>query len=118
MLVDSDSLGSYLRQERERQRVSLQDIAAATKIQLKFLEALESDAYDQLPAAPFVVGFLRACIDPDLPKNRSTKIWQTTRQAPNTGRPLAPHRQALLKKESSAKPPDIGRSATEKARRV
>src|SRR5262249_29810892 len=60
MLVDSDSLGSYLRQERGRQRVSLQDIAAATKIQLKFLEALERDAYDQLPAAPFVVGFLRA----------------------------------------------------------
>ena len=60
MPVDSDSLGSYLRQERERQRVSLQDLAAATKIQLKFLEALENDAYDQLPAAPFVVGFLRA----------------------------------------------------------
>src|SRR5215470_14000639 len=60
MPVDSDSLGSYLRQERERQRVSLQDLAASTKIQLKFLEALEHDAYDQLPAAPFVVGFLRA----------------------------------------------------------
>ncbi len=60
MPVDSDSLGSYLRQERERHQVSLQDIAAATKIQLKFLEALEHDAYDQLPAAPFVVGFLRA----------------------------------------------------------
>src|SRR3989442_1179453 len=60
MLVDYDSLGSYLRQERERQQVSLQDIAAATKIQLKFLEALEHDSYDQLPAAPFVVGFLRA----------------------------------------------------------
>jgi len=60
MLVDYDSLGSYLRQERERQQVSLQDIAATTKIQLKFLEALEHDAYDQLPAAPFVVGFLRA----------------------------------------------------------
>jgi len=60
MAVDSDSLGSYLRQERERQQVALQDIAATTKIQLKFLEALENDAYDQLPAAPFVVGFLRA----------------------------------------------------------
>jgi cytoskeleton protein RodZ len=60
MPVDSDSLGSYLRQERERQQVSLQAIAAATKIQLKFLEALEHDAYDQLPAPPFVVGFLRA----------------------------------------------------------
>jgi cytoskeletal protein RodZ len=60
MPVDFDSLGSYLRQERERQQVSLPEIAAATKIQLKFLEALEHDAYDQLPAPPFVVGFLRA----------------------------------------------------------
>jgi cytoskeletal protein RodZ len=60
MPVDFDSLGSYLRQERERQQVSLQEMAAATKIQLKFLEALEHDAYDQLPAPPFIVGFLRA----------------------------------------------------------
>src|SRR5262247_577075 len=60
MPVDFDSLGTYLRQERERQQVSLQAMAAATKIQLKFLEALEHDAYDQLPASPFVVGFLRA----------------------------------------------------------
>jgi cytoskeletal protein RodZ len=60
MPVDADSLGSYLRQERERRRVPLQDISAVTKIQLKFLEALEQDAYDQLPPAPFVAGFLRA----------------------------------------------------------
>jgi cytoskeleton protein RodZ len=71
MPVDFDSLGSYLRQERERQQVSLQAMAAATKIQLKFLEALEHDAYDQLPAPPFVVGFLRAyaqyiAIDPEM----------------------------------------------------
>lgn len=60
MQVDADSLGSYLRREREAQHVSLQDISAATKIQLRFLKALEEDAYDQLPPAPFVVGFLRA----------------------------------------------------------
>jgi cytoskeleton protein RodZ len=60
MQVDADSLGSYLRRERERRGMSLQDISAATKIQLKFLEALEHDDYDQLPPAPFVVGFLRA----------------------------------------------------------
>src|SRR2546430_11681621 len=60
MPVDFDSLGSFRRQGRERQQVSLQEIAAATKIQCKFLEALEHDAYDQLPAPPFVVGFLRA----------------------------------------------------------
>jgi len=71
MPVDFDSLGSYLRHERERQQVSLPEIAAATKIQLKFLEALEHDAYDQLPAPPFVVGFLRAyaqyvALDPEM----------------------------------------------------
>ena len=71
MPVDFDSLGIYLRQERERQQVSLQAMAGATKIQLKFLEALEHDAYDQLPAPPFVVGFLRAyaqyiAIDPEM----------------------------------------------------
>jgi cytoskeletal protein RodZ len=63
MQVDADSLGSYLRREREAQHVSLQDISAATKIQLRFLKALEDDAYDQLPPAPFVVGFLRAYAD-------------------------------------------------------
>jgi cytoskeletal protein RodZ len=61
MYVDADSLGNYLRRERELQHVSLQDISAATKIQLRFLKDLENDAYDQLPPAPFVVGFLRAC---------------------------------------------------------
>src|SRR5215813_3593526 len=71
MPVDFDSLGSYLRQERERQQVSLPEIAAVTKIQLKFLEALENDAYDQLPAPPFVMGFLRAyaqyvALDPEM----------------------------------------------------
>ena len=68
MQVSSDSLGSYLRVEREQRGVSLQEISAMTKIQVKFLLALEEDAYDQLPATPFVVGFLRAyaqclCLD-------------------------------------------------------
>ncbi len=60
MQVDADSLGNYLRRERERQQVSLQDISAATKIQLQFLKEIEEDAYDRLPPAPFVIGFLRA----------------------------------------------------------
>ena len=98
MQVDSDSLGTYLRQERERQQVSLQDIAAATKIQLKFLEALENDAYDQLPASPFVVGFLRAyaqhlALDPEIvlttyralhraPEPSEVTRWSVTTPAP------------------------------------
>lgn len=60
MQVSSDSLGSYLRAEREQRGVSLQEISAVTKIQVKFLDALEDDAYEQLPPTPFVIGFLRA----------------------------------------------------------
>jgi cytoskeleton protein RodZ len=60
MQVDADSLGGYLRREREGRHMSLQDIAAVTKIRLRFLEALEQNDYDQLPPTPFVVGFLRS----------------------------------------------------------
>jgi cytoskeleton protein RodZ len=60
MQVSSDSLGSYLRAEREQRGISLQEISAVTKIQVKFLDALEEDAYEQLPPTPFVIGFLRA----------------------------------------------------------
>ena len=60
MQADADSLGGYLRQERELRHLSLQDISAATKVQLTFLQALERNDYDRLPPAPFVVGFLRA----------------------------------------------------------
>jgi cytoskeletal protein RodZ len=60
MQVSSDSLGSYLRVEREQRGISLQEISAVTKIQVRFLDALEEDAYEQLPPTPFVIGFLRA----------------------------------------------------------
>ena len=54
------SLGSYLRQERERRNTSLESVAQATRISLKNLEALERDESHLLPAPVFVRGFLRA----------------------------------------------------------
>jgi cytoskeletal protein RodZ len=54
------SLGSYLRQERERRNTSLEAVAQATRISLKNLEALERDEFHLLPAPVFVRGFLRA----------------------------------------------------------
>jgi len=93
MPVDFDSLGSYLRQERERHQMTLQEIAAATKIQLKFLEALEHDAYDQLPATPFVVGFLRAyaqCVtlDPEMVLTAYRSLHRTPEPSVATPRPV------------------------------
>jgi cytoskeletal protein RodZ len=40
--------------------MTLQDIASSTKIQPKFIEALETDNYTQLPKGPFIIGFLRS----------------------------------------------------------
>lgn len=52
------SLGQFLRSERERKRLSLEQIASATKISLKLLRALEDDRFELLPAAPFIRGFV------------------------------------------------------------
>lgn len=60
MQASDSSLGLYLRSEREQQGIDLKDIASLTKIQPKFIEALETDDYDQLPKGPFIIGFLRS----------------------------------------------------------
>jgi cytoskeletal protein RodZ len=53
------SFGESLRREREVRGVSLQDIAAATKIGVSMLKAIEDDRLDKLPQGLFVRGFVR-----------------------------------------------------------
>ncbi len=64
------SLGAWLRHQREARGVSLREIADASKISLRYLEALEQDRFDVLPAPVFARGFLREYarvvgLDPD-----------------------------------------------------
>jgi len=54
------SLGQWLKEEREGRGISLEEIAAATKIVPRYLEALESDRLDQMPGGFFVKGIIRA----------------------------------------------------------
>jgi cytoskeleton protein RodZ len=54
------SFGAQLRQERERQGVSLEDISLTTKIATRMLRALEDEHFDQLPGGIFNKGFIRA----------------------------------------------------------
>ena len=68
--VPHGSLGSWLRAQREARGVSLRDIADASKISLRYLEALEQDRLEILPAPIFTKGFLREYarvvgLDPD-----------------------------------------------------
>lgn len=51
-------LGEYLRSEREKRNITIEQVASATKINIKLLHALEGDNYELLPAKPFVRGFV------------------------------------------------------------
>lgn len=64
------SFGSWLRRQREVREISLREIADASKISLRYLEAFEQDRFDVLPAPIFARGFLREYakyvgLDPD-----------------------------------------------------
>ena len=54
------SIGSQLRQAREAQSQSLDQVAQATHIKIHYLEALEADEFEKLPSAAQLRGFLRA----------------------------------------------------------
>lgn len=58
--VDSLTLGEKLKKLRGEGRISLVEIARQTKIQVKYLEYLESGEYEKLPADVYVKGFLRS----------------------------------------------------------
>lgn len=53
------SFGENLRRERELRGVSLREIAEATKISVRFLQALEQDRVDVLPGGLFARAFVR-----------------------------------------------------------
>jgi len=54
------SFGEELRRERELRQVTLREVAEATKINLRFLEALENNDFDILPGGFFVRGFIKS----------------------------------------------------------
>ena len=57
--AESGSFGEWLRRQREMREISLRDIADRTKISRRYLEAMEADRFDLLPAPIFAKGFLR-----------------------------------------------------------
>ena len=51
--------GEYLRRERELRGVTLEEISAATRISIRFLEAIESEELSKLPGGIFTRSFVR-----------------------------------------------------------
>ncbi len=51
--------GGALRAAREKQKLSVQDIASQLRLGVRQVEALEADRYDKLPEPSIVRGFIR-----------------------------------------------------------
>lgn len=55
-----ETLGQYLKREREFRQISLREVATATRIGLSALQALEEDRCETLPGEVFVRGYLKS----------------------------------------------------------
>jgi cytoskeletal protein RodZ len=66
----AESFGEWLKRQREVREISLREVSDTTKINLRYLEALEDNRFSALPAPVFARGFLREYarfvgLDPD-----------------------------------------------------
>ena len=55
-----ETLGQFLKREREFRGVSLEDLSKGTKIRVGFLKTIEEDRLESLPKGAFVKGFLKS----------------------------------------------------------
>jgi cytoskeletal protein RodZ len=66
----ADTFGQWLKRQRELRDISLREVSDVTKINLRYLQALEENRFSALPAPVFARGFLREYaryvgLDPD-----------------------------------------------------
>ena len=92
------SLGTYLRELRERRGISLDEISRTTRVGRSYLEALEAGNFAQLPAPVFTRGFVLAyCQALGVPAEEALSRYGARPAppedlAPGTAPPAAPRR--------------------------
>lgn len=59
-VVEPLTLGQSLRRAREAKKLTLEDIAATTRISLRYLNAIENSRFDAFVGAVYALGFVRA----------------------------------------------------------
>ncbi len=95
-------IGELLARIRNKKNLSLRDVEQATKIRVKYLQALEAEDYDQIPGQVYVIGFLRTyCrflgLDADIIVNEykeQTRLMARAEKPETVSRPVKEiHRQ-------------------------
>ncbi len=97
------TIGEILRSERERANLTIKDIASATKIEFKYIKALEKNDFAALPPDTFTKGFIRnyakvlgknpdeliAIYRRDYGQTAKSKVWTLPVQ-PHRPKPIGP----------------------------
>lgn len=60
MADETETLGSFLKNQRESKNISLREVAKNTRVREHILKAIEEDRHDLLPPHTYVKGFLSA----------------------------------------------------------
>lgn len=58
--MQTRKIGQILADERQKQRITLSQLSQVTKIKIEYLQALEKNQFDKLPASVFVKGFIKS----------------------------------------------------------
>lgn len=58
-----ETLGNYMRQQRQQAGISIEDVANRTKIRSALVRSMEEDRLEDLPGGIFLRGFVRAYMD-------------------------------------------------------
>jgi len=56
------TVGDYLKKEREARNISLREVARLTKISEFYLDYLEKDDYERLPQGPYIKGYISSYV--------------------------------------------------------
>ncbi len=59
-MKEKETLGEFLKTEREMKRIPLKELAKKTKVREHFLKAIEEDKFELLPSPVYIKGFLSA----------------------------------------------------------
>lgn len=99
------SLGAYLRELRVAKGLSLEAVARASRVGEGYLDALERDALDELPAPVFTKGFIRAyCQILGAPPDEALARYQKL-SSESEPQPPAPAQIQPLRREPRARGP-------------
>jgi len=58
--MQTKKIGQILADERQKQRITFQQLSQVTRIKIEYLQALEKNQFHKLPSSTYVKGFIKA----------------------------------------------------------